>query len=75
MTKTSKTSSNRPGGDGECPQGCRHPVAGRDTLDSREERIPIEPPEVFEVYGETVIQSERVRRFRKCIVCGWVVDQ
>jgi hypothetical protein len=71
---TTSDGPGRPGGAGECPQGCHHPVAGRDTLETREETVPIEPPEVFEVYGETVVQTERVRRYQKCIVCGWVID-
>lgn len=71
---TSIDESGRPGGAGECPQGCHHPVAGHDTLETREETVPVEPPNVFEVYGETVVQTERVRRFSKCIVCGWVID-
>ncbi len=68
------SATERPGGAGECPQGCHHPVAGHDTLQLCEETVPLEPPEVFEVYGETVVQTERVRRFYECIVCGWVVD-
>jgi len=71
---TSADSTSRPGGAGECPQGCHHPVAGQDTLETREETVPIEPPEVFEVYGETVVQTERVRCYQACIVCGWVID-
>ena len=65
---------SRPGGAGECPQGCRHPVAGRNTLESREELIPLEPPEVVEIYGETIVKTETVERDSQCIVCGWVVD-
>ncbi len=71
---TSIGESGRPGGAGKCPQGCRHPVAGRDTLETCEETVPVDPPEVFEVYGETVVQTERVRRYTECIVCGWVID-
>jgi len=63
--------NSRPGGDGECPQGCRHPVAGRETMEYREEVEPLEEPEVFEVYGETVVQTERTHRYKECIVCGW----
>lgn len=65
----------RPGGAGECPRGCQHPVAGRDTLERREETVPVEPPRVFEVYGEIVVQTERVDRYLACIVCGMVFDQ
>jgi len=70
----SSPTSTRPGGDGECPQGCHHPVAGSETLETCEETVPLDDPEVFEMYGETVVQTERVRRYQKCIVCGWVVD-
>ena len=66
--------TSRPGGAGKCPQGCHHPVAGSETLEYCEETIPLDPPEVIEVYGETVVQTERVRRYHECIVCGWVVD-
>jgi hypothetical protein len=70
----SDASPSRPGGSGKCPQGCFHPVAGEETLELVEQRERVEPPNVFEVQGETVVQEERVRRFMKCIVCGWVVD-
>ena len=64
----------RPGGHGSCPQGCTHPVAGEDTLDLRERTEPIEPPNVFEHMGETVVQTRRVEQYLQCCVCGWVVD-
>jgi len=64
----------RPGGYGECPQGCHHPVAGHQTMEYREERVPVDPPNVFKHHGETVVQTERVDRFSRCIVCGWRVD-
>lgn len=64
----------RPGGEGECPQGCTHPVAGDQTMETVEEMEKIEPPNVFEMYGETVVQTERLRRYARCIVCGWRMD-
>lgn len=74
MTDLDADGGSRPGGAGACPQGCFHPVAGEETMEYREERVPVEPPNVFEHMGETVVQTERVRRFHECIVCGWRVD-
>jgi len=39
-----------------------------------QERVPVDPPNVFKHHGETVVQTERVDRFGRCIVCGWRVD-
>jgi len=70
----SGTEHGRPGGDGECPQGCRHPVAGNETMEYREDRERLDPPNVIEMYGERIVQTERVRRYSECIVCGWRID-
>lgn len=66
--------TTRPGGAGECPQGCHHPVAGEQTMEYHEETVPVDPPNVFEMYGETVVQTERTERYQRCIVCGWRID-
>jgi len=70
----SEGETSRPGGDAACPQGCHHPVAGEETMETREERVTLDPPHVFEVYGETVVQESRLDRYQVCIVCGWRID-
>jgi len=64
----------RPGGDGPCPHGCSHPVAGNETVDYHEEHVPLRSPRVMEINGETIVQEYRVERYQECIVCGWRVD-
>ena len=63
--------SARPGGDGKCPQGCRHPVAGRETVEYREEVEPLDTPRVVDAPGGGAVITERTHRYAECIVCGW----
>jgi hypothetical protein len=59
----------------KCPQGCRHPVYGENTMRVEKERVKHDPPRVIDgVPGGPAVVKESTRRYRKCRVCGWVVD-
>lgn len=58
-----------------CPQGCRHPALGQDTMQETVEVERLDHPDVITgPYGEPIVREEIEHRFLECRVCGWVID-
>lgn len=52
----------------DCPQGCANPMGGMRRVTHYTGEM-----QVFEVYGEEVVE-EHVVMYLECRTCGWTVD-